>query len=79
MHAALGKIRIGRFRLGGLAGTLLAAIGIGIFDVQTDEAIKSIAFALFIYSLGYVSGPQFFGSLGCETLGQGKVVFGALH
>jgi aspartate-alanine antiporter len=67
---ALGKIRIGQFRLGGLAGTLLAAIGIGIFDVQTDEAIKSIAFALFIYSLGYVSGPQFFGSLGRNTLGQ---------
>jgi aspartate-alanine antiporter len=67
---ALGKIRIGQFQLGGLAGTLLAAIGIGIFDVQTNEAIKSIAFALFIYSLGYVSGPQFFGSLGRKTLGQ---------
>ena len=67
---ALGKIRIGQFRLGGLAGTLLAAIGIGIFDVQTDESIKYIAFALFIYSLGYVSGPQFFGSLGRKTLGQ---------
>ena len=26
---ALGKIRIGQFQLGGLAGTLLAAIGIG--------------------------------------------------
>ncbi|RLE17893.1 MAG: aspartate-alanine antiporter [Actinobacteria bacterium] len=67
---ALGKIRIGQFQLGGLAGTLLAAIGIGIFDVQTNESIKYIAFALFIYSLGYVSGPQFFGSLGRKTLGQ---------
>lgn len=67
---AIGKIRLGQFRLGGLAGTLLAAIGIGIFGVETDEAIKTIAFALFIYSLGYVSGPQFFGSLGRETFGQ---------
>jgi len=76
---ALGKIRIGQFQLGGLAGTLLAAIGIGIFGVQTDEAIKSIAFALFIYSLGYVSGPQFFGSLGRKTLGQVHLsVFSAL-
>ncbi len=66
----VGKIRVGQFQLGGLAGTLLAAIFIGLYGVQTDEAIKSIAFALFIYSLGYVSGPQFFGSLGRETLGQ---------
>ena len=66
----LGKIRIGQLQLGGLAGTLLAAIFIGLYGVQTDEAIKSIAFALFIYSLGFVSGPQFFGSLGRETLGQ---------
>ncbi len=67
---AVGKIRIGQFQLGGLAGTLLAAILIGLYGVQTDEAIKSIAFALFIYSLGYVSGPQFFGSLGRDTLSQ---------
>jgi len=67
---AVGKIRIGQFQLGGLAGTLLAAIFIGLYGVQTDEAIKSIAFALFIYSLGYVSGPQFFGSLGRETFSQ---------
>ncbi|MEN8199999.1 MAG: aspartate-alanine antiporter [Thermodesulfobacteriota bacterium] len=66
----VGKIRVGQFQLGGLAGTLLVAIAIGLYGVQTDEAVKSIAFALFIYSLGYVSGPQFFGSLGRDTLGQ---------
>ncbi|MEA2115366.1 MAG: aspartate-alanine antiporter [Thermodesulfobacteriota bacterium] len=67
---AVGKIRIGQFQLGGLAGTLIAAIFIGLYGVQTDETVKSIAFALFIYSLGFVSGPQFFGSLGRDTLGQ---------
>jgi aspartate-alanine antiporter len=67
---SVGKIKIGQFKLGGLAGTLLAAIFIGLLDVPTDDAIKSIAFALFIYTLGYVSGPQFFGSLGRKTLGQ---------
>lgn len=66
----IGKLRVGSFALGGLAGTLLAAIGIGLLGVQTDDSIKSIAFALFIYSLGYVSGPQFFSSLGRETWGQ---------
>ncbi|MEN8188740.1 MAG: aspartate-alanine antiporter [Thermodesulfobacteriota bacterium] len=66
----VGRIKIGQLKLGGLAGTLIAAIFIGLYGVQTDEAIKSIAFALFIYSLGFVSGPQFFTSLGRETLGQ---------
>ena len=58
------------FSLGGLGGTLMAAIGIGLLGVETDSNIKAIAFALFIYSLGYVSGPQFFGSLGRKTWGQ---------
>ncbi|MCO8124182.1 aspartate-alanine antiporter [Stieleria sp. TO1_6] len=66
----IGRIRIGPFSLGGLGGTLVAAILIGLVGVDVDENIKTIAFALFIYSLGYVSGPQFFGSLGRETLGQ---------
>ncbi len=66
----IGKIRILGFSIGGLAGTLLAAILTGLYGVETDENIKALAFALFIYSLGYVSGPQFFGSLGRRTLGQ---------
>lgn len=85
MGYGVGKIRIGQFKLGGLAGTLIAAIFIGLYGVQTDETVKSIAFALFIYSLGYVSGPQFFGSLGRDTLGQvhlaifsSLVVFGTI-
>jgi len=67
---AIGKIRIGRFRLGGMPGTLFAAILIGQVGVPTDENVKTIFFALFIYSLGYVSGPQFFRSLGRSTLDQ---------
>lgn len=67
---AIGKIRIGTFRLGGIVGTLFAAILIGQIGVEVDPNIKTMAFALFIYSLGYVSGPQFFSSLGRSTLSQ---------
>jgi aspartate-alanine antiporter len=67
---ALGKIRIGRFRLGGMPGTLFAAILLGQVGVEVDDNIKTMFFALFIYSLGYVSGPQFFRSLGRSTLDQ---------
>ncbi|MGW8369791.1 MAG: aspartate-alanine antiporter-like transporter, partial [Gammaproteobacteria bacterium] len=67
---ALGKIRIGRFQLGGMPGTLFAAILLGQAGVAVDDNIKTMFFALFIYSLGYVSGPQFFRSLGRSTLDQ---------
>ncbi len=67
---AIGRIKIGKFQLGGIVGTLFAAIIIGQIGVEVDDNVKTIAFALFIYSLGYVSGPQFFNSLGRSTLNQ---------
>lgn len=66
----IGKIRIGRFQLGGLAGTLFAAIIIGQVGVEVDQNIKTMSFAVFIYTLGFISGPQFFQSLGRSTLNQ---------
>ena len=66
----VGNIKFGSFKLGGLAGTLFAAIIIGQVGIDVDMEVKSIAFALFIYALGYISGPQFFGSLGRKTLNQ---------
>ena len=71
---AIGKIRIGSFQLGGIVGTLFAAIVIGQIGVPVDAQIKTMAFAMFIYSLGYVSGPQFFNSLGRSTLNQVHLV-----
>jgi len=66
----IGKIKIGNFTLGGMAGTLLAAIVIGQIGVPVDTVVKEMMFALFIYATGYVSGPQFFGSLSRKTLNQ---------
>ena len=79
---AIAKVKIGKFGLGGIVGTLFAAIIVGQIGVEVNTGIKTIAFALFIYSLGFVSGPQFFNSLGRSTLVQvhlaafcGAVVF----
>jgi putative transport protein len=66
----VGKIQLGKFQLGGMAGTLLAAVVIGQVGVPVDAEVKSIMFALFIYATGYVSGPQFFASLNRKTLNQ---------
>jgi len=67
---AIGRIKFGTFQLGGIVGTLFVAIVIGQVGVEVDDVLKTVSFALFIYSLGYVSGPQFFSSLGRSTLNQ---------
>ncbi|MEM7144934.1 MAG: aspartate-alanine antiporter [Verrucomicrobiota bacterium] len=66
----IGKLTIGRFVLGGIAGTLLMGVLIGQFDIKIDSGIKSIFFALFIYAVGYQGGPQFFQALNKRTLNQ---------
>ncbi|MCX8664164.1 aspartate-alanine antiporter [Gilliamella sp. B2840] len=64
----IGGIRIGKFQLGGVAGSLLVAVALSIFGVTVDAGVKAVLFALFIYAVGFESGPQFFRSLGVKTL-----------
>jgi aspartate-alanine antiporter len=65
-----GKFRIGTFVLGPVAATLLVAIALGQLGVKISGDVKTLAFALFIYALGYMIGPQFVSSLGRSTLKQ---------
>jgi len=66
----VGKIKIGSFVLGGVAGTLLVGVVIGQFGVNIDNGIKGIFFALFIYAVGFQGGPQFFHALNRRSLNQ---------
>ena len=66
----VGKIRIGSFVLGGIAGTLLVGVLIGQLGVSIDSGIKGIFFALFIYAVGFQGGPQFFHALNRRSLNQ---------
>lgn len=66
----IGKLKIGKFELGGIAGTLIAAVVIGQIGIEVDDGVKSIFFALFIYAVGYNGGPQFFNSLNRSTITQ---------
>ncbi len=66
----VGKIRIGGFVLGGIAGTLLVGVLIGQFGVEIDSGIKGVFFALFIYAVGFQGGPQFFHALNRRSLNQ---------
>jgi len=57
------RLSIFGFKLGSTAAILLAAIAVGQVGITVPPLVKNISFALFIFSVGYRVGPQFFGSL----------------
>src|SRR5580698_1333244 len=66
---AVGKVKVKKLSLGGIAGTLIVAIFIGMIGkVALNDEVKNIAFAMFIFTLGYISGPSFFASLNRRSL-----------
>jgi putative transport protein len=71
----LGTI-IGRFHFkgvgfGSVVGTLIAGIAIGILaKPDLPELLRWAFFYLFLFSIGYSVGPQFFGSLKKEAVPQ---------
>lgn len=64
----VGKLRVGPIALGGICGTLIVSLLIGTRHVSVDEDVKTVFFALFIFSLGYMAGPQFFANLNRSSL-----------
>src|ERR1700684_3130790 len=66
----IGRIKIGSFVPGGIAGTIRVGVVVGQLGVNIDSGIKAIFFALFIYAVGYQGGPQFFHALNRRSLNQ---------
>ncbi len=64
----VGKIKIFGFNLGSTAGVLLAALLIGQMSITVHPLLKAVGFALFIFTIGYKVGPQFFGGLKKEGI-----------
>jgi len=64
----VGRIKFFGFSLGSTASVLLTAIILGQMNVVITPLIKSIAFALFIFTIGYKVGPHFFGGLKKEGI-----------
>lgn len=59
----IGKIRIGSFSLGSVASVLLVAVAVGQLNIPMSGPIKMVFFMLFLFSIGYSVGPDFFHSL----------------
>jgi len=60
---SIGKIKIFGFNLGSTAGVLLTALALGQMNIVVHPLLKTVAFALFIFTIGYKVGPQFFSAL----------------
>ncbi len=65
---AVGAIRFGPIQLGGICGTLIAALVVGQLGIRVDDSVKNVFFMLFIFALGYAGGPQFFANLDAKGL-----------
>jgi aspartate-alanine antiporter len=70
----VGAIKLGPFKLGGVAGTLLAALAIGQFGIHVDSDLQRFMFTLFVYALGFSVAPTFFASLDKTTWTWGLLV-----
>lgn len=64
----IGQFQFGKFQFGGVAGSLLVAVVLSLIGVPVDNGVKALLFALFIYAVGFESGPQFFKSLGPQSI-----------
>ena len=67
---ALGKLKLGGFTLGAVTGTLLAGVAVGQLGVTVSNEVKQAFFLLFLFSIGFRTGPQFFRGLKSDGLQQ---------
>jgi putative transport protein len=56
------RLKIFGFTLGTTVSVLLAALILGQVGIKIPPALQSISFSLFIFTVGYKVGPQFFDS-----------------
>ncbi len=66
----LGNLKFKSFSLGPVTATLIAGVIIGQMDIPVSATLKSVAFMLFLFAIGYSVGPQFFRSLKGDGLKQ---------
>lgn len=59
----LGNLKYKSLTLGPVTATLIVGVIIGQLDIPISDSVKSLAFMLFLFAIGYSVGPQFFRSL----------------
>jgi len=69
----IGRLHVGHFSLGAVTGTLLAGVLVGQLGIRIAPEVKQCFFVLFLFSIGYRCGPQFFQGLRKNGLIQAAV------
>lgn len=59
----IGKLRIGSFSIGSVTAVLLVGVLVGQLDIPVSGPIKMFFYMMFLFSIGYSVGPDFFKSL----------------
>lgn len=72
----IGKIKIGSFQLGSVTSVLLVGVIIGQLNIPMSGPLKMVFFMMFLFSIGYSVGPDFFKSL--KGTGLKQVIFAVL-
>ena len=68
-----GNLKFGSFSLGAVTSTLIAGLLIGQLNIHIAPIVEATFFTMFLFSVGYSAGPQFFPALKKDGLPQ--VVF----
>lgn len=64
----LGLITLGGFKLGAVTGTLLAGVVVGQLGITLSDDVKQCFFLLFLFAIGFRTGPAFFRGLRSDGL-----------
>lgn len=59
----IGQLKYKSFSLGTVTSVLLVGVLVGQFDIPVPGPFKDVFFLLFLFSIGYSVGPQFFRAL----------------
>ena len=72
----LAKAKYKSFSLGNVTSVLIVAVIVGQLNIPLSSQIKNVFFMMFLFSIGYSVGPQFFRSL--KGMGLKQVLFAVL-
>ncbi|MDE5652147.1 MAG: aspartate-alanine antiporter [Muribaculaceae bacterium] len=59
----IGRLKYKTFSLGTVTSVLLVGVVVGQLDIPVSGPLKSVAFLLFLFAIGYSVGPEFFRAL----------------
>ncbi len=67
---ALGRIRVRSFQLGSVLGALFAGLLVGQVGIDASPVLQTVFFLLFLFAIGFRTGPEFFQALGSSAVPQ---------